>query len=66
MFYTLVYSEATLLPTYLGHTGTTIHYDEDTQVTQYRVNHCHSTLHSTHYHIFLCPSYGCWSLRTAL
>ena len=33
VFYTLVYSEATLLPTYLGHTGTTIHYDEDTQVT---------------------------------
>ena len=32
VFYTLVYSEATLLPTYLGHTGTTIHYDEDTQV----------------------------------
>ena len=32
VFYTLVYSEATLLPTYLGHTGTTIHYDEDNQV----------------------------------
>ena len=37
VFYTLVYSEATLLPTYLGHTGTTIHYDEDNQVTQYKM-----------------------------
>ena len=41
VFYTLVYSEATLLPTYLGHTGTTIHYDEDNQVTQYKMNPNH-------------------------
>ena len=39
VFYTLVYSEATLLPTYLGHTGTTIHYDEDNQVTGVATSH---------------------------
>ena len=50
VFYTLVYSEATLLPTYLGHTGTTIHYDEDNQVTQYKMNPYH--VDGAQYHMF--------------